>query len=177
MLIRAMSDIKTYKNLFKIEKEHEIVRVDHAGELGAKYIYLGQLQALKNDNQILEMLEGELIHLQYFEDKIKQEGIRPSALNPIWRPCAFLLGFLTAKLGGRRFAMLCTEKVEEVISEHYAEQIDLLEESNFKQVLIKFRNDEIMHLNTGKNEGLKNEITGKLISFFTKTAIKLSKII
>lgn len=164
------------KDFFKLEEtEEEIIRVNHAGELGAKQIYLGQLKALNGDVEILEMLESELEHLEYFEEKIKQTGVRPSMLNEIWKPSAFLMGYLSAKIGGRKIAMLCTEKVEEVIEKHYENQISILENSELKEKIIKFRAEEIEHMKIGKIEGRESELIGKLFSGLTKLAIVLSK--
>jgi ubiquinone biosynthesis monooxygenase Coq7 len=164
------------KDFFKLEEtEEEMIRVNHAGELGAKQIYLGQLKALNNDVEILEMLESELEHLEYFEEKIKQTGVRPSLLNAIWKPSAFLMGYLSGKIGGRKIAMLCTEKVEEVIEKHYESQIAILENSELKDKIIKFRAEEIAHMKIGKIEGRESELIGKLFSGLTKLAIVLSK--
>ena len=166
----------SYSHLFREGGcESEIIRVNHAGELGAKQIYLGQLKALKEDIQILEMLENELEHLEYFDKKIKTEGIRPSILNSIWKPCAFAMGYLSVKIGGRKMAMLCTEKVEEVIERHYLEQIETLDEGELKEKIIKFREDEIHHQNTGKTDGENNKFFAPIFTVFTKLAIKLSK--
>jgi ubiquinone biosynthesis monooxygenase Coq7 len=164
------------RDFFKLEEtEEEMIRVNHAGELGAKQIYLGQLKALNGDVEILEMLESELEHLEYFEEKIKQTGVRPSMLNEIWKPCAFLMGYLSAKIGGRKIAMLCTEKVEEVIEKHYENQISILKNSELKEKIIKFRAEEIEHMKIGKIEGRESELIGKLFSGLTKLAIVLSK--
>lgn len=173
-----MSEVKNYAHLFALSERalvDEIIRVDHAGELGAKYIYLGQLGVLKGDRRILDMYEGELEHLEYFESKIKENGFRPSILNPIWKPCAFLMGFMTAKFGKYKMAMLCTEVVESVIEKHYASQISSLADSNLKRKLVKFREEEMQHLEIGKEHGKDNILVSRIIKFCTTKAIKLSK--
>ena len=165
-----------YAHLFtKHNKMKEILRVDHAGELGAKNIYMGQLKALKGDREIIEMLEAELKHLEFFEEELKKHKFRPSILNPIWGKCAFLMGYLSAKVGGRRMAMLCTQKVEEVIEKHYAEQISILEDSEFKKTLTKFREEELEHMHIGykESEGLKT--AAQFFTFATKLGIFFSK--
>lgn len=166
----------SYSHLFELqEAEDEIIRVNHAGELGAKQIYLGQLKALKEDTEILEMLESELEHLEYFESLIRKTGVRPSLLNEIWKPCAFLMGYLSVKIGGRKMAMLCTEKVEAVIEKHYLSQIESLPEGELKEKISKFREDEISHQKTGKLEGKENKLASHCFTFATKMAINLSK--
>ena len=110
----------------------EIIRVDHAGERGAIKIYEGQLLALKtikqdNDlkDKIEEMKEQERKHLEYFEKEIQKRKIKPTYLLPLWDLMGVGLGFGTALLG-KKSALLCTASVEEVIEEHYQDQLNKL---------------------------------------------------
>lgn len=170
-----------YAHLFKPKQAiiNEIIRVNHAGELGAKYIYMGQLDVLKEDAEIIEMLEGELEHLDYFTNYINKNNIRPSILNSIWQKGAFLMGFISAKCFGRSGAMLCTKEVESVIEKHYESQIDILKSLNLtndlKTKIINFREDEVSHLNIGQNNGTENKALSFVITNITKLAILLSK--
>ena len=113
------------------KKLHEIIRVDHAGEMGAKVIYDGQMAAMKlrGDVETLELVkhmkEQEDQHFDYFDATMKQQKVRPTLMQPIWKVGGFTLGFLTA-LAGKKAAMTCTTAVEEVIDEHYQEQIEFL---------------------------------------------------
>ena len=55
-------------------KIQEIIRVDHAGEFGAKRIYEGQIDYTKNPENkkiIKHMLDQEAEHLEYFDNQIK----------------------------------------------------------------------------------------------------------
>jgi 3-demethoxyubiquinol 3-hydroxylase len=167
-----------YKHLFTPKKKliNQIIMVDHAGELGAKYIYLGQLEALPKDKEIINMLDGELKHLEFFENQIKNNGYTPSLINPIWKKFAFLMGFFSAK-HSRDMAMLCTHKVEDVIQKHYQSQIDILEEGELKNKLIQFRNEEIEHMEIGiKEEDLKNykKLYSAIFNFITRFGIFFS---
>ncbi len=145
------------------KKNEEIIRVDHAGEMGAKVIYAGQIAALKlkKDDETLQLVkhmkEQEDVHFEYFNSEIIKQKIRPTAMQPIWKVGGFALGFFTA-LAGKKAAMTCTTAVEEVIDEHYQEQIaDLekeakfLDESKQKEIeklqekIEKFRAEELEH--------------------------------
>ncbi len=138
-----MSQKVNYKHLFQENLREDFTRVNHAGEIGAKFIYLGQLKALKEDEEILEMLEGELKHLEFFEEEIEKNGYKPSILNPIWQKMAFAMGYLSGK-HSKKMAMLCTKEVEDVIEKHYQKQIDILENyDDFKEKLIQFRNEAL----------------------------------
>ena len=127
----------------------EIIRVDHAGERGAIKIYEGQLLALKTikqDNDLKDkielMKEHEKEHLDYFEKEIQKRKIKPTYLLPIWDLAGIALGFSTALLG-RKTAMLCTASVEEVIEDHYQNQLKKIgdDEKELKEKIEKFRGD------------------------------------
>ncbi len=146
------------------KKLHEIIRVDHAGEFGAKVIYNGQIAALKlkKDKETLKLVEHmkrqEDVHFDYFNEEIKKHKIRPTALHPIWKAGGFALGFFTAIID-KKAAMVCTTAVEETIDKHYQEQIEFLEQSeqkernqinqinleNLKNKIQKFRDEELEH--------------------------------
>lgn len=134
-----------------------IIRVNHAGEYGAKRIYEGQLAILKNHFSapiIKHMQEQELEHLNFFEQELIKRRIRPSILHPFWHVAGFALGAITA-LMGHKAAMACTSAVETVITEHYNKQIPMLtaQNSELKQKISKFRDDELEHKDTALEQG------------------------
>ena len=165
----------------------EIIRVDHAGERGAIKIYEGQLLALKTikqdnnlKNTIEEMKEQEKEHLEYFEKEIQKRKIKPTYLLPLWDLIGVTLGFGTALLG-KKSAMLCTASVEEVIEDHYKDQLKKLgnDEKDLKAKIEKFRGDEIHHKNTAYESGATNKgiysIMDKLIRTGSRIAITISE--
>ena len=173
---------KTNKN-----KVEEFIRVDHAGERGAIKIYEGQLLALntvvKNDElkkKIEEMQIHEREHCEYFENEIKKRNIKPTKFLPLWDLLGVGLGFGTTILG-KKAAMLCTASVEEVIQEHYANQINELkeDEKKLKDKIIKFRQDEIDHKDIAYEEGATKKgfysIMDKIIKTGSKIAINISE--
>jgi ubiquinone biosynthesis monooxygenase Coq7 len=135
-----------------------ILRVDHAGEYGAKRIYDGQLAVLgkrsKEGRAIQHMHEQELRHLKKFETLIADRRVRPTALTPLWHVAGYALGAATALLGARA-AMACTIAVEEVIDEHYRRQAEQLgsDEAALKQEILAFRDEEIAHRDTAQAAG------------------------
>ena len=168
-------------------KVEEFIRVDHAGERGAIKIYEGQLLALntfiKNDKlkKIIEdMKEHEKEHCEYFENEIKKRKIKPTKLLPLWDLLGVGLGFGSTMLG-KKAAMLCTASVEEVIQDHYANQIQQLEldEKKLKNKIVKFRKDEIEHKNIAYDQGATKKgpylILDKIIKTGSKIAINISE--
>jgi len=171
----------------KIKKVEEFIRVDHAGERGAIKIYEGQLLALntfiKNDElkkTIERMKEHEKEHCSYFENEIKKRNIKPTKLLPLWDLLGVGLGFGSTILG-KKAAMLCTASVEEVIDEHYANQINQLEkdEKKLKEKIIKFREDELHHKNIAYEEGATKKgmysILDRIIKTGSRIAINISE--
>ena len=174
--------MKSSKN--KIE---EFIRVDHAGERGAVKIYEGQLLALntfvKDENLkkvIEEMKVHEKEHCEFFETEIKKRKIKPTLFLPLWDLLGVGLGFGSTLLG-KKAAMLCTASVEEVIDEHYQNQINQLgsDEKNLKKKIIKFREDELHHKDIAYEEGATKKglysIMDKIIKTGSKIAINISE--
>ncbi|GAB5469543.1 MAG: demethoxyubiquinone hydroxylase family protein [Rhodospirillales bacterium] len=137
-----------------------LVRVDHAGEYGARRIYEGQLAVLGRSPaaaKIKHMHEQEERHLAHFEEEIRQRRVRPTALFPVWHVAGFALGAATAMLG-EKAAMACTVAVEEVIDEHYAHQAAELGDSEpeLKATIEAFRAEELEHRDTALEEGAES---------------------
>ncbi|NNG04186.1 MAG: demethoxyubiquinone hydroxylase family protein [Inquilinus sp.] len=146
-----------------------IVRVDHAGEYGAKRIYEGQIAVLGDDPELgpllRHMAEQEAEHLQAFEKLIVERRARPSLLHPLWHVAGFALGAGTALLGPRA-AMACTVAVEEVIDEHYAHQAEQLgeDEKPLRDKIEKFRAEELEHRDIGLDHGAERTPGYRLLS-------------
>ena len=169
------------------KRVQEFIRVDHAGERGAVKIYEGQLLALntivKNESlkkTIEDMKEHEIEHCQFFEKEIKKRNIEPTKFLPLWDLLGVGLGFGSTLLG-KKAAMLCTASVEEVIDEHYLNQIKQLDnsESKLKKKIIKFREDELNHKDIAYEKGATKKglysIMDKIIKTGSKIAINISE--
>ena len=173
---------KTDKKLLE-----QFIRVDHAGERGAIKIYEGQLLALKtlmkNDElkeKIEEMKQHEKEHAEFFDKEIKKRNIKPTKFLPLWDLLGVGLGFGSTILGSKA-AMLCTASVEEVIDEHYQNQIDKIQddEKELKDKIIKFREDELHHKDIAYENGASKDgfysILDKLIKTSSRIAITISE--
>ena len=173
---------KTDKN-----KLEEFIRVDHAGERGAIKIYEGQLLALNTfikDDELKKKIEQmqihELEHCNYFENEIRKRNIEPTKFLPLWDLLGVGIGF-GSTLMGQKAAMLCTASVEEVIDEHYQNQINQLknDEKELKSKIIKFREDELHHKDIAYKEGATKKgfysIMDKVIKTGSKIAIVISE--
>ena len=130
--------------------------------------------------KIEEMQVHEREHCEYFENEIKKRNIKPTKFLPLWDILGVGLGF-GSTLMGKKASMLCTASVEEVIDEHYQNQINQLEndEKELKSKIIKFRDDEIHHKNIAYEEGASKKgfysIMDKIIKTGSKIAISISE--
>ena len=165
----------------------EILRVDHAGELGAVHIYRGQRAVLgqapgheRVAGQLAEMEAHEAEHLARFDRLLTERRVRPTALAPLWRVAGFAVGAGTALLG-EKAAHACTEAVETVIEEHYAGQIAELADRDpeLAAELAKFRDEELAHRDLAIEEGAREAPGYGLLAAVIRTgcraAIKISE--
>jgi ubiquinone biosynthesis monooxygenase Coq7 len=161
-----------------------MIRVDHAGEFGALCIYEGQLSVLAhhsaNAQAIRHMAKQERGHFDAFDRMVKDRAVRPTALEPVWRAAGFALGAATA-LMGEKAAMACTVAVEDVIDEHYTQQIERLGESDpaLKQAIAKFHAEECAHRDEALARGAKDapgySLLAAAIRLSCRIAISLSE--
>ncbi len=157
-----------------------MIRVDHAGEYGARRIYEGQLAVLGDSSSgplIRKMYEQEKEHLDTFDKLILERRVRPTALQPVWHVAGFLLGAGTALLG-EKAAMACTVAIEETIDEHYAAQADALsgnkEEAPLRATIEKFREEELEHRDIGLEEGAEEAPGYTLLTGAIKAGSRLA---
>lgn len=165
----------------------EILRVDHAGELGAVHIYQGQRAVLgaapgkaRITGQLEEMEAHEAVHLARFDALLNAHQVRPTALAPVWRLAGLALGAGTA-LMGEKAAHACTEAVESVIEQHYADQVTELAEREpaLAEELARFRDEELAHRDLAIEEGARETpgygLLSAVIRAGCRTAIKISE--
>ena len=81
---------------------------------------------------IEEMRSQEAEHLRALSALVPRHRCRPTVLLPLWHVAGYALGYGTALLGSRA-AMACTVAVEEVITEHYNDQLRTLSSDDWKQ--------------------------------------------
>ncbi|MDE3061012.1 MAG: demethoxyubiquinone hydroxylase family protein [Pseudomonadota bacterium] len=164
------------------ERIARMIRVNHAGEYGAKRIYAGQLAVLGKSASapvLKEMAEQEEKHLERFSELMVKRRVRPTALMPLWHIAGYALGAATA-LMGEKAAMACTVAVESVIDGHYAKQEEELGQGDepLSRMVKEFRADEKEHHDTALACGAaQSPFYGALtaaISLQTKLAIWLS---
>jgi ubiquinone biosynthesis monooxygenase Coq7 len=165
----------------------EILRVDHAGEYAAVHIYRAQRAVFEGRSgheavaaDMGEMQAQEAVHLARFDALLNAERVRPTVMTPVWRLAALALGTGTA-LMGEKAAHACTEAVESVIEEHYADQIAELRDRDpaLAEELSVFREEELVHhdhaVAHGSREAPGYGLLSAVIKAGCRAAIKVSE--
>ena len=161
-----------------------MIRVDQAGEYGATRIYAGQLAVLRANSAeaklIARMAMQEQRHLDRFNALVANRGVRPTALQPVWKVAGFALGAATA-LMSEEAALACTDAVETEIDRHYREQVAELgeEDAELSADIEEFRAEELEHRDTARSAGATNApgypLLTAAIRAGCRVAIELSK--
>ena len=154
----------------------QAIRVNHAGEYAAVCIYTGQelvFRKLPVAEKIVEMKKQEQTHFSYFNSVMKDKRIRPTVFLPLWHVVGVMLGVTTA-LMGENAAMACTVAVEDVISDHYQDQIKTLDDDELKDKIIQFRNEELEHHDAAMYHSSGKAMNYSVLSFFVKKACKIA---
>jgi ubiquinone biosynthesis monooxygenase Coq7 len=161
-----------------------MIRVNHAGEFGAKRIYAGQLAVMGDRTpaarSIAHMAEQEERHLSAFDKMMTERGVRPTALHPVWNVAGFALGAVSAAIGPEA-AMACTVAVETEIDRHYSEQLSEIGDSDpeLSAMILDFQADELEHKATALEQGAERApaypLMSALVRMGCRTAIAVSK--
>lgn len=161
-----------------------MIRVNQAGEFGAKRIYAGQLAVMGDrtpaSRSIAHMAEQEERHLSAFDKMMAERGVRPTALHPLWNAAGFALGAVSAVIGPEA-AMACTVAVETEIDRHYSEQLAEIGDSDpeLSAMIADFQADELEHKATALAEGAERApaypLMSALVRMGCRTAIAVSK--
>ena len=165
----------------------EMLRVDHAGEFAAVHIYRAQRAVLEGRKgkaaiaaDLTEMEGHEAVHLARFEALLTENRVRPTAMIPLWKLAATALGAGTALIS-EKAAHACTEVVESVIEQHYADQIEEVRDRDpeLAAELTRFREEELAHhdhaIAHGSREAPGYRLLSSVIKVGCKAAIKISE--
>ncbi len=156
-----------------------MLRVNQAGEYGARRIYAGQLAVLARgsaaSHQIARMAAQEERHLERFNQLLAERRVRPTALQPLWSVAGFALGAATALIS-ERAAMACTDAVETEIDRHYSQQLAELgdEDPELAADIRDFQAEELEHRDTAREHGAQDAIGYPLLSAAIRAGCRLA---
>ena len=156
-----------------------MLRVNQAGEYGATRIYAGQLAVLGQERPvgrlIARMAHQEERHLKRFDALMAERGVRPTALQPLWKVAGFALGAATA-LMSEKAAMACTDAVETEIDRHYGRQLAELGDADpeFASDIHAFRAEELEHRDTAREQGAAEALGYPLLTAAIRAGCRMA---
>lgn len=137
----------------------DILRVDHAGEVGAIRIYGAQIALARwRAPDLVPVLigarEDEMRHRNFFAGELDERGLVPCYLLGFWWTGGMMLGLITGLLG-RDAILTCTEAVERTVHRHMDEQIGWLSsrDADLAAGIAEIRDQEVEHLDGARNAG------------------------
>jgi len=137
----------------------DILRVDHAGEVGAIRIYRAQIAIARRRAPdlvpvLLESLADEVAHRDFFATSMNNRGVVPCHMLSLWWSGGAILGAVTALLG-RDAILTCTEAVERTVHRHMNDQIRWLasRDADLADGLAAIRDQELSHLSAAQAAG------------------------
>jgi len=135
----------------EIQSFAQVLRVNHAGELGAISVYTGQILISRMLHHacvpaLSDMLAHERKHFRIFDEILRARSLRPCHALALWAVGGWVLGVFTALLG-QRAVWTCTAAIENTVNTHLAHQVDFLRGGD-QQVLAavqSIQSDETTH--------------------------------
>ena len=159
------------------------LRVNHAGEYAACRICEGQIDGSRSGDKekFFDMLVQEREHLAFFNKELVARKIRPTVFISIWDKLSYALGYFSSRYS-LKIGMLAVEAIENVIEQHYADQIPLLNKDvELQKTIKKFQEDETSHKNHAKSHynhshlNILESYFFKCVQSACKVAISISK--
>jgi len=133
------------------EKTHVagLMRVNHAGEVAAQALYLGQgitanLDSVKE--QMKDAANEENDHLAWCESRLNELDSRTSYLDPLWFTGSLTIGMIAGILGDQ-YSLGFVAETEKQVSEHLQKHINKLPKQDLKTkvILDQMYKDELQH--------------------------------
>jgi ubiquinone biosynthesis monooxygenase Coq7 len=134
-----------------------LMRVNHAGEVSAQALYLGQGMTAR-DQQVRGTLQQsareEVDHLVWCEQRLQQLGSHTSYLNPLWYLGSFSLGALAGVLGDKWSLGFLAETEHQVVR-HLDQHLQRLPENDRRSraIVRQMRQDESRHATVAIDSG------------------------
>lgn len=134
-----------------------LMRVNHAGEVAAQGLYLGQALSAKSSDAKQKMRQAaaeEGDHLHWCEQRLDELDSHTSALNPIWYAGSVAIGVLAGQ-SGDRWSYGFVEETEQQVMKHLEEHLDELPKQDEKSraILQQMQHDEGEHAAAARASG------------------------
>ena len=143
------------------ERRHAagLMRVNHAGEVCAQALYLGQAAVARDETTrkaLLESAEEEGDHLAWCGERLDELGSRPSLLNPLWYAGSYAIG-AAAGLAGDGYNLGFVVETERQVEAHLGEHLDKLPpgDQRSRAIVRQMQADEVAHGQKAQDAGAR----------------------
>ena len=126
-----------------------LMRVNHAGEVAAQALYLGQ-STFARDPEVRAAIDTaageERAHLEWCRRRLTELGASPSRLDPFWWAGSFAIGAVAGAAGDAQSLGFVAETERQVV-EHLARHLRLLprEDHRSRAICRRMMDDERRH--------------------------------
>lgn len=141
------------------ERRHAagLMRVNHAGEVCAQALYIGQSVAARTpDTRALldRSADEEFDHLVWCRTRLEELGHGPSRLDPIWFMGALTMGTLAGVLGDR-VSLGFLQETERQVEAHIDAHLEKLpaQDVRSRAILETMKAEEVHHAETARKAG------------------------
>ena len=134
-----------------------LMRVNHAGEVCAQALYVGQAawaRDLHNRGALLDAAREEGDHLYWCEQRLAELDGRASRLDPLWFAASCAIGMAVAA-GGDRLSLGFVEETERQVVRHLDGHLGRLPHDDLRSraIVTTMRDDEERHANDAHGRG------------------------
>jgi 3-demethoxyubiquinol 3-hydroxylase len=136
-----------------------LMRINHAGEVCAQALYLGQAAIARKPEvrrHLLAAADEEGSHLAWCARRLEELGSAPSVLNPLWFAGSFAIGAAAALVGDRESLGFVVE-TERQVEAHLGEHLEKLPagDERSRAVVREMQADEARHGREALDAGAK----------------------
>jgi len=138
-------------------KAAALMRVNHAGEVCAQALYLGQAITSHGEsmrNVLHQSAQEEIDHLAWCQQRLQELNSHTSYLNPLWYMGSLGIGMM-AGLAGDKWNLGFLAETEQQVSAHLERHLQKLPVADEKSraIVKQMQEDEQQHANTAVNLG------------------------
>lgn len=143
------------------ERRHAagLMRVNHAGEVCAQALYVGQAAVARDATtraQLLAAAREETDHLAWCAERLHELHARPSLLNPLWYAGSYGIG-LAAGLRGDGWNLGFVVETERQVEAHLDEHLRTLPpaDARSRAIVEAMKADEARHAENAEQAGAR----------------------
>lgn len=126
-----------------------LMRINHAGEVCAQALYLGQARVARDEatrEHLLQAAQEEADHLAWCAQRLAELDDRPSLLNPLWYAGSYAIG-MAAGLAGDGYNLGFVVETERQVEAHLEDHLRQLPEGDerSRRILQRMAQEEAEH--------------------------------